>query len=289
MGMTPTTGFSLSGSYIIQKGSFHFQVKNLVQLSFSIADGSKITWSGDPGEAKINLTAIYKTRVPLGDLATNPEDEAKRIPTECIIRLSGELSNPDIAFGLNLPNADENVRSMVYSSIDTTNQTIMTQQVFNILVFNQFMTTKGNSPGAFDVGSTSMSIVTNQINSFLSQMSKDVNIGVEYRPSTSTAGQEIDMSISTQLFNERLLIDGLFGVNSMNPNSTAQKASTIVGDINIQYVVSDNRRWRIRAFNRTNTVELLYNNAPYTQGVGISYQRDFARWGDLFKRDKKKK
>jgi hypothetical protein len=289
MGMTPTTGFSLSGSYIIQRGSFHFQVKNLVQLSFSISDGSRITWSGDPGEAKINLTAIYKTRVPLGDLTGSPEDKAKRIPTECIIRLSGELSNPDIAFGINLPNADENVRTLVYSSIDTTNQTIMTQQVFNILVFNQFMTTKGNSPGAFDVGSTSMSIVTNQINSLLSQVSKDVNIGVEYRPSTSTAGQEIDMSISTQLFNERLLIDGLFGVNSMNPNSTAQKASTIVGDINIQYVVSDNRRWRVRAFNRTNTVELLYNNAPYTQGIGISYQRDFARWIDLFKREKKKK
>jgi len=128
----------------------------------------------------------------------------------------------------------------------------------------------------------------NQVNSLLSRVSKDVNIGVDYRRSLNTPGQEIDLALSTQLFNERLLLDGLFGVNSMNPNPTVQKASTIVGDIKIQYILSNNRRWRIRAFNRTNTVDLLDNNAPYTQGVGLSYLRDFNHWGDFFKSDKVK-
>ncbi|MGA3014781.1 MAG: hypothetical protein ABSD71_12205, partial [Bacteroidales bacterium] len=71
-------------------------------------------------------------------------------------------------------------------------------------------------------------------------------------------------------------------------NSAIQKANTIVGDVNIGYILTNNRRWRIRAFNRTNTIDLLYNNALYTQGVGISYTRDFNLWGDFFKSDKKK-
>jgi translocation and assembly module TamB len=96
------------------------------------------------------------------------------------------------------------------------------------------------------------------------------------------------MGFSTQLLNDRLLIDGLFGVNSMNQSSAAQKASTIVGDINIQYTLTENRRWRAKMFNRTNVIGVLDNNSQYTQGIGISYQRDFEHWGDLLKREKKK-
>jgi hypothetical protein len=70
-------------------------------------------------------------------------------------------------------------------------------------------------------------------------------------------------------------------------NTTLQQANTIVGDINIEYILTKNRRWRVRAYNRTNTLDILYNNAPYTQGVGFTYQRDFSAWKDLFTRQKK--
>lgn len=285
MGMTPTTGFSLSGSYTILKGSFHFQMKNLIPLSFSIENGSRITWSGDPANANISMTAIYKTRIPLGDLA-GEEDKFQRIPVECIIRLSGQLTNPAISFGLNLPNADEKVKSIVYGAIDTVNSAEMTQQIFSILVLGQFRSYKGNSMGGIDVGSTSLSLIMSQFNSLLSKWSKDVDIGVNYRRSSYSPGQEIDLAVSTQLFNERLLIDGLFGVNSLNPTSTIQNTSTIVGDIKLEYILTNNKRWRTRAFNRTNTIGLLDNNALYTQGVGLSYQRDFSYWHEFFKSDK---
>jgi hypothetical protein len=289
MDMTPTTGFQLSGTYAIQKGSFHFQMKNLMRLDFIIQNGSRITWSGDPANAMISMKAIYKTRVPMENITSDEQMKSQRVAVECIIRLSGELANPELSFGMNLPNAEESVKSVVYAAIDTTNAAEMNQQMFNILVFNQFQSNKSGSDYNINVGTTSMSILTNQFNSFLSQISRNVNVGVNYRRASNTTGQEIDLAVSTQLFNERLLIDGLFGVNSMNPSSTAQNASTIVGDINLEYILSDNRRWRVRAFNRTNTVSTLENNAPYTQGVGISYQRDFRYWGELFMKDKKKK
>jgi len=79
------------------------------------------------------------------------------------------------------------------------------------------------------------------------------------------------------------LIDGAFGMTSYR-NASSQETSTIVGDINIEYLLTKNRRWRVRAFNRTNTLDLLYNNSPYTQGLGISYQRDFSSFRDLFSR-----
>lgn len=289
MTMSPTSSFSMIGAYTIQKGTFLFKFKNLMRLNFAIGDGSKISWSGDPADAAIALNAIYKTRVSLGGLTTDQEKKNQRIPVECVIHLQGKLANPQFSFSLNLPNVEEEVRSFVYGAIDTTNAAIMNDQMFNILVMNQFSSPQGANTSSLDVGYTSVSILTNAFNSMLSQMTKNVAINVNYQRSGASQGQEIDMGFSTQLFDDRLIIDGLFGVNSMNPNSAANNASTIVGDINIQYVLTKNRRWRAKMFNRTNVTTDLENNSLYTQGIGISYQRDFAKWGDLFRKEKKQK
>jgi hypothetical protein len=211
---------------------------------------------------------------------------------ECIIRLHGKLMNPDITFGMNLPNAAEDVKSIVYGAIDTTNQTEMTQQVLNILVLNSFKSTQGGTTADINVSSTSFAILSNQVNSLLSKVSKDVNLGINYqRSNSSTTPQELDVSVSTSLFSDRLLVDGLFGVSSYTSTTTGttnQQVSTIVGDINIEYLLTKNGRLRVKAFNRTNTIDLLTNNAPYTQGLGISYQRDFNNIMDLFRSSKKK-
>lgn len=289
MAMTPTSTFAMTGGYTIEKGTFLFQFKNLMRLVFAISNGSRITWTGDPTDANIALSALYRTRVSIGGLTTDPDKKNLRIPVECVIRLKGKLANPEIGFSLNLPNVDEETKAYVYGAIDTTNVAIMNDQMFNILMLNQFASPQGSGSSNIDVGSTSISLLTNAFNSMLSKVSKNVALNVNYQRSSTSQGQEIDMGFSTQLFNDRLLIDGLFGVNSMNPNSAAQKASTIVGDINIQYILTQNRRWRAKMFNRTNVAGILDNNALYTQGIGISYQRDFEHWGDLFRREKKEK
>lgn len=285
MDMTPTTPFTLSGIYFLKKGSFLFTLQNLLRLPMTIKEGSQISWTGDPADANISVSAVYKTKAALKGLTTESSEEGIRIPVECIIRLTGKLLNPDISFGINLPNVEENIRSVVFSAIDTNNASEMTQQVVYLMVMNQFkpIVSTGSS---VDVGATSMSLVTNQINSWLSQISQNVNVGVNYHPATSSTKQEFDVALSTQLFDDRLLIDGTFGMNSYN-NQSYKQSSTIVGDINIEYLLTKNRRWRVHAFNRTNTLTILNNNSQYTQGVGITYQRDFTNFKEIFKRAKK--
>jgi hypothetical protein len=287
MSMTPTTPFSLSGTYTLSKGFFLFQFKNLLRLPMSIKEGSTISWTGDAADANISISAVYKTKAPMKGITTNPEEEGLRIPVECIIRLGGKLLNPDISFAINLPNVEESLKNEVYAAIDTSNAVVMTEQTIYLMVMNQFKPVVASSGGTVDMSATSMSLVTNQINSILSQITTNVNVNMNYKPATSTANQEFDVGISTQLFDDRLLIDGTFGMNSYT-NSTVQQSSTIVGDINIEYILTKNRRWRVRAFNRTNTLNILNNNSPYTQGVGIKYQRDFSLLWDLFKFEKKK-
>jgi len=287
LGMTPTTPFTLSGRYSLSKGFFLFQFKNLLRLPMSIKEGSTISWSGNPTDANIAISAVYKTKAPLKGLTTSPEEEGVRIPVDCIVRLGGKLMNPEMSFAISLPNVEESIRNLVYSSIDTNNATTMTEQVVYLMVLNQFKPVVATS-STVDVGATSMSLVTNQINSMLSQISSNVNVNMNYKPGSSTTNQEFDVGISTQLFDDRLLIDGTFGMNSYS-NSAIKQSSTIVGDINVEYVLTKNRRWRVHAFNRTNTLNILNNNAPYTQGVGLKFQRDFTTFRELFSSSKKKK
>jgi hypothetical protein len=195
--------------------------------------------------------------------------------------------NPELSFAIDLPNVEESIKNEVYAAIDTSNEAVVAEQAIYLMVMNQFKPVVASANSTVDMSGTSMSIVTNQINSMLSQITTNVNVNMNYKPATSSTQQEFDVGISTQLFDDRLLIDGTFGMNSYS-NSTAQQSSTIVGDINIEYVLTQNRRWRVRAFNRTNTLNILNNNAPYTQGVGIKYQRDFSKIGELFKFGKNK-
>ena len=280
MGMTPTTPFSMKGTYSITKGSFVFQIKNLLRLPMSITEGSRITWSGDPADAILSVSAIYRTKTTLAGLTSYAEDAQSRFPVEVIFHLGGKLQNPDIKFSMNLPDVEENIKAQVYRSIDTTNVSEMNQQMIYLLVMNSFKPVVSSTGSTINVGATSASLVTNQINSWLSGASRNVNVGVNYRPASSTDIQSWDVSMSTQLLNDRLLIDGTFGMN--NYKGSYQQANQIVGDINIEYLLTQNKRWRVRAFNRTNNMNLLNNYAPYTQGVGIKYQRDFYTFGELF-------
>jgi len=280
MGMTPTTPFYMTGTYSITKGSFVFQIKNLLRLPMSITEGSRISWSGDPADASLSVNAVYKTKTTLAGLTPDLIISQIRFPVEVIFHLGGKLSNPDIKFSMNLPNVEEDIKIAVYSAIDTTNVSEMNQQMIYLLVMNSFKPVVSTTGSTINVGATSVSLVTNQINSWLSGISRNVNMGVNYRPGTSTDAQSWDVSMSTQLLNDRLLIDGTFGMNTYK--STTQQPNQIVGDINIEYILTENKRWRVRAFNRTNSVNYLNNNSPYTQGVGLKYQRDFYNFGELF-------
>ncbi len=281
MGMTPSTPFSMTGVYSITKGSFVFQIKNLLRLPMSITEGSRISWSGDPADANLSVSAVYRTKTTLAGLTSDPSAAQLRFPIEVIFHLGGKLQNPDIKFSMNLPNVEEDIKMVVYRAIDTTNVSEMNQQMIYMLVMNSFKPVMSASGPSINVGATSLSLVTNQINSWLSGISRNVNVGVNYRPASSTDIQSWDVSMSTQLLNDRLLIDGTFGMNNYK-SSPYQQPNQIVGDINIEYILTNNKRWRVRAFNRTNNMSLLNNNAPYTQGVGLKYQRDFYTLGELF-------
>jgi hypothetical protein len=177
----------------------------------------------------------------------------------------------------------EQTRQAVYAVLDTNDLGLMNQQAISLLVLGGFSST--GSSGSNPVNPAA--IVSNTLSSMLSQISNDFNIGINYVPGDRVTDEQLEVALSTQLLDDRLIIDGNIDVSGSSASS--QKTSAIVGDFNIEYKLTPDGRFRVKAFNRSNDLSLYTQYAPYTQGVGIFYRKEFNSIHDFFNRKRKDK
>ena len=120
---------------------------------------------------------------------------------------------------------------------------------------------------------------------WLSQISDDFEIGFNYRPGDQVSSQEVEVALSTQLLNDRMIISGNVDVGGQetNPSSGQEGNPYIMGDFEVEYKITDNVS--VLAFNRSRD-ELIAMTAPYKQGVGISYREEFNNFKQLMARYK---
>ena len=285
--------FYIYGDYQIQDGEYLFTLQNIINKRFRIEQGSNIRWTGDLNEADVYLRAAYRLRTSLYDLFAGEgidpaamEVYRRRVPVETMLILEEKLFNPDISFEIIIPGGDENMREMIERLITTEQE--MNRQVFSLLILNRFMPTtidQYNTALGYGVGSTSSELLSNQLSNWLSQISSDFDIGVNYRPGDEISSQELELALSTQLFDDRVIIDGNFGVagNQTATGQTTQGTNQIIGDVNIEVMVTPEGKLRVKAFNRSNTFDIINTNAPYTQGIGVFYRREFDSLNELFR------
>ncbi len=282
---------SLSGDYIVDRGEFNFSLGNFVKKHFELVKGGRISWAGNPYQATVSIKGLYKLKANLSSLGITVDTTASyksRTQVDCYIVMSHDLFNPDIKFQIHFPDLDPDMQRMVYAQLDTTNTAVMNQQMISLLVLGSFSFSNASS---ISWNTSYYTILSNQLSSMLSKISKDFDIGVNYKPGDALTKQEFDVALSTQLFDDRLMINGNFGMTYDKQNKSA---NNLVGDVDIRYKITKDGRWLLKAYNHSNDNSWYnYNNydkvSPYTQGVGIVYRKEFTRLSDLFRRSDKKK
>jgi hypothetical protein len=129
-------------------------------------------------------------------------------------------------------------------------------------------------------GSTASEFLSNQVSNWLGKLNTGLDIGVNYN-SSGASNQQVNLALSKQLFDDRLIIDGNVGVNN---RAAASGASSFIGDVQLEYKVSEDGRYRVKAFNRTNDIVSLTANGggQFTQGVGLSLKEEYNTVPELF-------
>ncbi|MEI6123083.1 MAG: translocation/assembly module TamB domain-containing protein [Bacteroidota bacterium] len=272
------------GDYSITSGDYLFTFQNIINKRFIIDEGGTIKWNGDPYSADLDITARYKLKANLGSLGVSSGDSNRTIPVECIIKIRDMLSNPTFSFDVDLPTLTEFEKGPYISAI---NQNI-NNNFISLLIINSFVNS-GNGIGqstlsnANFLGKSASEVLSNQLTNWLSMISKDIDIGVNYRPGDNISQEEIEVALSTQILNDRVNIESNLGVNTGKSNS--KNSNQIIGDVNIE--VKINKALKFRVFNRTNQYDVLQFVAPYTQGIGITYRKEFNTKKDPFIKKKK--
>ncbi|MEY4594559.1 MAG: hypothetical protein RIQ47_969, partial [Bacteroidota bacterium] len=280
--------FNMYGTFTIDKGTYLFTLQNLINKRFQINQGGRITWSGDPYDANLDMTAVYT--VYTGSLVNLIQDSTfqRRVPVDCKLNLSNKLMNPSISYEIGVRAQDPTIESMVRTVLNSEQE--VNRQMFGLLVFNQFLPPSVNtsSVGKFDAGAGAVAsaseLLSNQVSNWLSQLSKDVNIGFNYRAKDTYSNEEIQLMFSKTMFNDRLLVETNVGVMGTSAAASTNNANNVVGEFYTEYKVSKDGRFRVKAYNRSNADDLINFNAPYTQGVGVFFRQDFNSFRDLMER-----
>ncbi|PST84472.1 DUF490 domain-containing protein [Pedobacter yulinensis] len=309
--MDPSGKISLTGTYELADGGYNLSVGPL-KREFKIQNGSTITWTGEPTAANLDMTAIYDVEAaPIDLVADQIENRStleqnrfkQKFPFRVLLNLDGELMKPAISFKLEMPEGQGGpVRAETETKIQqvNANENELNKQVFALLALGRFIADNpfqslAGGGGVSTLARQSVSkLLTEQLNNLASDLVKgvDLNFGVNSTEDYSTGQLEnktdLEIGLSKRLLNDRLTVSVGSSFGLEGPRQENQKTSNIAGNVNIEYLLSNDGRYRLRAYRR-NEYEGVIEGQIIETGVGFALVVDYNRFREIFQRSREKK
>lgn len=276
-------GFSMQGNLDLARGTYKFTFQDIFPKEFSIQSGSTLIFNGDPYYANLNLKALYTVpSVSLTDLSLTAE-RRKSVKVNCLMDITGTLAAPNLAFSLELPDANEEEKEMLANATSTQEQTTM--QFIYLLGIGKFYTYDFNNQGQTTTAVESLfsSTISGQLNNMLSHITNNDNWNLSSNFSTSERGwnsMEVEGMLSGRLLDNRLLVNGNFGYRN-NPIDN----KNFIGDFEVEWLLNKNGNISLKAYNKTND-RYFSKTTLTTQGAGIMLRHDFNKWFPWLKEKK---
>ncbi|MCQ2148312.1 MAG: translocation/assembly module TamB, partial [Bacteroidales bacterium] len=272
--------FSLNGDYNISSGNYHFNAMNLAQRDFAIQDGSSVRFNGDVMDSELDINAIYSTKTSLANLLTDSTSVSSRRTVECGIAITDKLNNPQIAFSINVPDLDPTTKSMVESALNTDDK--IQKQFIYLLIANSFLPDEQSgiaNNNSNMLYSNVAQMMANQLNNIMEKLDIPLDLGLNYQ--SDDKGQNLfDVAVSTQLFNNRVVVNGTIGSKQY---STSGRNDEMVGDLDIEVKLDKTGQLRFNLFSHSADDYTNYLDNTQRNGVGVTYQKEFNTFRDVLR------
>ncbi|MEO5789727.1 translocation/assembly module TamB domain-containing protein, partial [Gelidibacter sp.] len=302
--MKPNGNMSLAGVYEVSSGHYEMNLYNIVNRKFNLVPGSRVTWSGDPFDAKLDVKALYEVKTSASALmapTTSGLDDASKgkyrqvLPFYVYLNIDGQLMAPKIAFSLDMPSDDQGaVSGQVYGRVQQLNQQEdeLNRQVFSLLVLNRFYPDPGSDGSAGGVASIARDnlndAVSDQLNMFsdklLGNSGFELNFGLDsftdYQGSSPQDRTQLDVAAKKKLFNDRLIVSVGSEVDVQGSSPSGQD-TPIIGNVSIEYLLTENGRYRIRGFHK-NEYENVIDGQTVVSGIALIFTQEFNKFKELW-------
>jgi TamB, inner membrane protein subunit of TAM complex len=307
-GMDKSGKTDLTGTFEVESGSYNLSL-DVLKRKFEIQHGSTITWTGDPTLAILDVNATYTANTPSIDLIANevagrPQADInkfnQKLPFLVTLKMEDQLLKPKITFDITLP---EDVLTL-WPDVDAklnqirVEESELNKQVFALLLLNRFV---GEDPlqSAAGGGSTlgnmafqsASQILTNQLDQLAGSLIKgvdihfDLNNEQDFSTGTEQDYTALNVSVSKQLFNERVQVNVGSNFDVQGAGNPNQNASNIAGDLAVDYKLTQDGRYLVRAY-RKNQYEAVVEGEVVETGVSFILTFDYDKFRELFGRTK---
>ncbi len=304
--MTASGNMTLSGRYEITEGTYNFSFYKLMKREFTIVKGGSLTWSGDPLNAQLDIRASHLVETsPIDLLASQTTDPSRlnsfrqRLPFFVYLDIKGDLLAPMISFKIDMPADKQSAfQGMVYAKILDINsrESDLNKQVFALLILRRFISENPLESQGSDVASatrTSVSrLLSDQLNRLSEnvrgvQLSLDIKSYEDYSTGEAQGNTQVQLGVSKSLLNDRLVVKLSGNVAVEGGNTTQRDASDYIGDIALEYKLTNDGRFRITGF-RISNYDMIDGELIET-GVGLIYIKDYNTLKELFRANEKPK
>ncbi len=277
--------FNIFGDYILDRGVYDFKYGGFVSRPFVIQKGGTVSWNGNPFEANLDVTAVYKAKANPGVLLENFNSN-RNIEIDLVTRITGGLFSSKQDLDIQLPNVDPSIASELEFILNDNNVNEKTTQFISLLAFGNFANLdKVNFDANAAITGQASSAVAAAFSSLLNSPDSKFKLGVDYQQGQSNndldrlnTDNQVDVSVSTQV-SDRVIINGKVGV----PVGTKTQSS-VVGEVKVEVLLNKEGNFRGVIFNRQNEIQYSTEEEGYTQGVGLSYQVNFNTLSGLLRK-----
>ncbi|WP_228027885.1 translocation/assembly module TamB domain-containing protein [Costertonia aggregata] len=283
--------FEMYGGFVVVTGEYNYKYGGIIDKTFLVEPGGTINWNGDPLDANLDMKAIYALNANPAPLLDNA-GYSRRIPTEVVVRLRGQLERPEISWNIDFPGTNSIVKSELQYRLQ--DPTIEERNALFLLAQGTFVNEQ--------TGINQQAVTGNILQSGLGILNQvfgngndKLDFGLSYEQGIQDANADIQtenrvgVTLSTKI-SDRVLVNGRLGV----PVGGGVSETVVAGDVEVQVLLNDEGTLSAKIFNRENEIrQFLADTQGYTQGVGLSYEVDFNTFGELlqkiFKKDPSKK
>ena len=283
--------FDIKGDYVISNGNYKFVALGLASRDFSIKEGSSIKFNGNIMESMLNIDATYRTKTSLSTLISDTSSVNTRKIVDCGINITDKLSNPRLKFSIDVPDIDPTIQAKVKNALSTDDK--IQKQFLSLIISNSFLPDEqsGIVNNSAVLYSNVTEIMSNQLNNILQKLNIPVDLGLDYQPNEK--GKDIfDVAVSTQLFNNRVVVNGNLGNRQYSNSSAGEGNADVAGDLDIEIKLDRSGALRLNLFSHSADQYTNYLDNSQRNGVGLTYQKEFNKFGqflkDMFKSRKRK-
>lgn len=303
---------SVTGVFEVRDGYYLVSFYGLVKKKFSFQPGSNISWSGRVMDATIDFTAIHEVRTQSVALVAGetsgmtPAEQnlyQQRLPYKVLLNINGSLSEPDVSFGLDLPQKYRVNYPQIATKLNMLNSdqlnSELNKQVFALLVTGSFIAENPFAQGGGGPG-IATTAARNSVNGILSaQLNKlsekyvkgfninfDLNTYEDYSTGTSQTRTELDVEVQKKFFDDRLTIEASssFDVEGDDQPRPGQTSQQLYGEFAVTYDLTESGDYKLRAY-RENAYDIFDGEVAYS-GVAFILQKSFNHFRMLFRKQK---